>query len=158
MKKGNRAARFLKFLYLKLCRINDTPQKIAQGLGLGVALGVMPGVGILAAIMLAFLFRMNRASAILGALITNTWTSVLALILSIKTGAWITQKDWHTIYAAFSAVLRHFSLKNLLALSFTDILLPTALGYLIVSACLGLLTYVTALFVVTHLHALRKKH
>ena len=32
----NKVARFFKALYLKLFRINDTPQKIAIGFGVGV--------------------------------------------------------------------------------------------------------------------------
>lgn len=56
MKKKNRILRLLKLIYIKLFRINDTPQKIAQGFGLGVFLGILPGTGPIAAAVSGFSF------------------------------------------------------------------------------------------------------
>jgi uncharacterized protein (DUF2062 family) len=39
-KEGNRLQRFFKFLYLKLFRINDSPQRIALGFGAGAFMGI----------------------------------------------------------------------------------------------------------------------
>lgn len=43
-------------IYLKLFQINDTPQRIALGVGLGVFTGIIPGAGPIAALFLAMLF------------------------------------------------------------------------------------------------------
>jgi len=82
-----RISRFFKAVYLRLFRINDTPQKIALGLGLGVFMGVLPGTGPVAALALAFLLKVNRASALLGSVLTNTWLSIPVFLLSLRVGA-----------------------------------------------------------------------
>src|SRR3989338_11447506 len=89
--------RLLKFLYLKLFKINDTPQKIALGLGLGVFAGIFPGTGPAASLFLAFIFRANRASALIGSMLTNTWLSVVTLLLAIKLGALMFGIQWEEI-------------------------------------------------------------
>jgi uncharacterized protein (DUF2062 family) len=146
MKKKNFSlARLARWLYLKLCRINDDPQKVALGFALGVFLGIMPGVGLLVAILLASLFRLNRASTIIGTLITNTWLSFVSFVLAIKTGAFVMGIDWQQIYRPIAKLIRHFSFHDLLSLSFLTIILPTVVGFLIVSLCAGALAYLIAL-------------
>ncbi|MDD5669514.1 MAG: DUF2062 domain-containing protein, partial [Candidatus Omnitrophica bacterium] len=71
--KKNKLARFFKFIYLKIFRINDTPRKIAFGFGLGVFLGILPGTGPVASVIVAAFLHANKAAALLGSLITNTW-------------------------------------------------------------------------------------
>ncbi|MDD5109551.1 MAG: DUF2062 domain-containing protein, partial [Candidatus Omnitrophica bacterium] len=58
--------KILNFLFSKLFKINDTAGKIALGVGLGVFSGLMPATGPLAALFLAFIFKANRAAALLG--------------------------------------------------------------------------------------------
>ena len=71
--------KLLQFLFDKLFKINDTPQKIALGFGLGVFAGIFPGTGPVAAILLAYVFRANRASALFGSLFTNTWLNSVSI-------------------------------------------------------------------------------
>jgi uncharacterized protein (DUF2062 family) len=144
-KKNNRFLRALKYLYLKLFRTNDTPQRIALGLGIGVFLGVLPGAGPLAALIGATIFRANRAAAVIGALFTNTWTSILTIILSIKVGAVIMHLNWHDLYNQWQVLLKNFHWNSLLQLSFLKIFFPVFIGYLLVSAGLGLTTYLISL-------------
>jgi len=145
---------------LRLFRINDSPQKIALGLGLGVFLGVMPGVGIIAAIIVASLLRINRASAIIGTLITNTWLSFVTLILAIKVGSAIMHLNWHNVYDNWKIFLKDFHFANLFKSSILDIILPVALGYFIVSLCLSLLVYLLALGLIIEIRKkrLQKNH
>lgn len=128
---ADKVKRFFKLLYLKLFRINDTPEKIALGAGLGVFSGILPGTGPIAAICLAFLFRANRAAALLGSLLTNTWLSFLLFLLALKTGSFITGVNWKEAQLA--------------KLSFTKVIVPLATGYLIIGLVLGLLSYLLAL-------------
>jgi len=164
MKKKNqnknilvRAGRYLKLLYLKLYRINDSPQKIALGFGLGVFLGAMPGAGVLAAIVLALLLRVNRISALLGAILTNTWTSFAIFLLSIRTGAAIMGLDWHTVYRNIRIVLKGFTWQSIFKISFFEILLPIVIGYFIISFCLGAAGYLIALALIRKVRNAKNK-
>ena len=138
---------FFKTLYIKLFKINDTPQKIALGLALGVFSGFTPGVGPLTALFLAFIFRANRASALLGTLITNTWTSFLTFILSIKIGSAIIGVSWKDVYQAWMLLIKDFHFYRLFNLSVLQIILPVGLGYLVISVLLGIATYLLTLLI-----------
>jgi uncharacterized protein (DUF2062 family) len=129
---GVRISRFFKMVYLKLIRLNDSPQRISLGFGLGVFLGILPGTGPIAALVLAALFRVNRAAAFLGSLLTNTWLSIATIILSIKLGSVIMGKNWEDIYAQWQLFLRQFQWRNLLEASFLQIAAPVAVGYLLI--------------------------
>lgn len=137
--------RFLKLIYIKLFRINDTPQKIAQGFGLGVFLGIVPGTGPIAALFLAFVFRVNRIGALLGSILTNTWLSFLIFPLSIKAGSIIMDLNWQVVYNNWVRFLKEFRFIDLLKLSALRIIVPVAIGYFIIAFCVGLLTYLLML-------------
>lgn len=136
-----------KFIYFALVQINDTPQKIALGLGLGVFSGVLPGTGVAAALFLSFLFRANRASAIIACSLTNTWLSILTFVLAIKAGSGILGIDWHNIQQDWNYFLSRFNWLDLLKTSALKVILPVIIGYLLVGLCLGLITYSIALMV-----------
>lgn len=130
----------------KLLKIDDSAHKIALGAGLGVFSGFMPGTGPVAALFLAFVFRANRAAALLGSILTNLWLSLITFILAVKIGSLVLNRSWQDIYQKAVAVLSDFHLKDLFALSFLDIILPVVTGYLIIGAILGLITYAAVLF------------
>ena len=75
---------FLKKFFL----IDDTPHKVAAGAALGIFLGIIPG-GILTAIVIAWIIRVNRLSAVAGVLATNFWTSILIMPFAAKLGCLI---------------------------------------------------------------------
>lgn len=135
----------LKKITLGLFRIDDTPQKVALGLGLGVFCGILPGTGPLAAIFLAFIFRVNRAASILGSLTTNTWLSFLSLVLAVKIGAWIWGLKWLDLYDSWASLIKDFHWQNLFKTSILGLVLPVATGFLFIAFCLGLLVYLTTL-------------
>ncbi|MDD5423642.1 MAG: DUF2062 domain-containing protein, partial [Candidatus Omnitrophica bacterium] len=112
-----KVGRFFKTLYLKLFRINDTPQKVATGLGLGVFLGIIPGTGPLVALFLAFVFRVNRAAALLGSLITNTWMSIPVFLLSVKIVAMLTGLEHQEIHRQWAVFTKDFRWSALLDIS-----------------------------------------
>ena len=45
----------------KLLGINDSPHRIALGIGLGLFLGVLPGTGVIAALAVAFIDETHDA-------------------------------------------------------------------------------------------------
>ncbi len=143
-----RIVRFIRIKLVSLFKINDSPQRVALGFGLGVFLGLLPGTGPIAALVLAGLFRVNRASALLGSLLTNTWLSLVTIVLSIKLGSVIMGKNWEDVYAQWRSFLGHFQWRHLLEAAFLDIAAPVALGYLIVGfmcAAAGYLMILAAL-------------
>jgi len=83
-----RVRRWGRFIYLRLVRQNDEPDKVAKGVGLGVFLGVFPtfGVGAILAVLIATWVRWNRASAALGTLIMNPFFSPFFVSLSVLAG------------------------------------------------------------------------
>jgi uncharacterized protein (DUF2062 family) len=131
----------IKEIFFKLFQINDTPQKIACGLGVGVFSGIIPGTGPIAALFLATFLRVNRAAALLGSLATNTWLSIVTFFLSIKVGARIMRLDWQLVYQDWLEFLKDFRWLNLFKLSILKIILPVILGYVLVALSLGFVVY-----------------
>lgn len=155
-KTKNKSADLLKLIYTKFFLINDTAHKIALGLGLGVVAGIMPGLGPVAALFLAFIFRANRAAAVLGSLLTNTWLSIVTFLLSIKAGSAIMNTDWKDVYGESLLFLKNFQWQNLFKESVFKIALPLLAGYLVVSLSLGLIVYLAALVIIKGIKHARK--
>jgi uncharacterized protein (DUF2062 family) len=148
MKKiKNKLMRLLKLIYLKLFRIHDTPQRISIGLGLGVFLGILPGTGPIASLALALIFRVNRAAALLGCIITNTWLSFITFFLSIKLGSTIMNLNWMVVRRDWIDFLKGFKIADLFRLSAIDIILPVILGYFVIGLCCGLITYLVSVII-----------
>lgn len=146
--KNNSIKRFLKLIYLKLFRIHDSPQKVALGIGLGVFLGNFPGTGPIAALTMAFILRLNRAAALLGSLLTNTWLSIITFVLSVKLGASIMGLEWQKVYNETIQLFKNFHWINFFKISMLKILTPVLVGYFIVSFLFGILFYIAALFII----------
>ncbi|MCX5699865.1 MAG: DUF2062 domain-containing protein [Candidatus Omnitrophica bacterium] len=141
-------AKINKFLFAKLFKINDSAQKIALGVGLGVFAGLLPGTGPAAALFLAFIFRANRASALLGGLLTNTWLSLVTFILAIKVGSVILKMNWQTVRQQAQGLLKNFGWAKFFKLSFLEVLLPVITGYLVMGLVLGALSYFLTLLII----------
>lgn len=145
-----RIARFFKLIYLKLFRINDSPQRIALGFGLGVFTGVLPGTGPLAALGLALILRVNRASALLGSVLTNTWLSIPVFMLSIKAGSAVTRASYQTLKGEWSLLVKDFHWKTLFDIGAYKILGPIIVGYAAVSVAIGAVAYVATLAILKY--------
>jgi uncharacterized protein (DUF2062 family) len=144
--------RFFNLLFAKLFKINDSPQKIALGLGIGVFTGIFPGTGPLAALFLALLLRVNRASALIGSLLTNTWLSFVTFLLAIKLGSGLFGIGWQQLHQDWSSFLKGFNWLALFQLSILKVILPVITGYLLIAFCLGLIVYLVALLVLVFFH------
>jgi hypothetical protein len=140
--------RIVQFIFLKLFKVNDSPHKISLGLGLGVFAGLMPGTGPAAALFLAFVFKANRAAALFGGLLTNTWLSIVTFILAIKVGSVILNMNWQAARLQIQAVFKDFGWAKLLKLSFLEVILPLILGYLVIGLVLGVISYFLTFFII----------
>jgi len=152
---SEKIARFFKALYLKLFRINDTPQRIAAGLALGVFCGVLPGTGPVAALALALLLRVNRASALLGSVLTNTWISIPVFLMSLKAGAGLTGVRYQDLQTSWELLIKDFHWAKIFDAGIYNILLPILLGYAVISLAIGIVTYGVAIIAVGYMK--RKK-
>lgn len=139
------ALRLFKVLYLKLFRINDTPQKIAIGVGVGVFFGVVPGMGPFAALTLAFILKINKAAALLGSILTNTWLSIPTFLVSVKIGSLVTGSQYAEVSRAWAALMRDFRWSTLAETSLGTIVIPVVAGYSIVGLIVGAVAYAATL-------------
>ena len=135
-----RLLQWLSSLYRKLCLINDSPQRIAIGFGLGVFLGMLPGTGPIASLVMAAVLRVNKAAALAGSLLTNTWLSLVCLFLAVKIGAWIFGLSYQDLFNRWQDFLRHFQWDTML-------IIPVLAGYLAVSLCLGIIAFALTLLI-----------
>ena len=142
-----RFSRALKDAFAGLFKINDSPQRVALGAGLGVFLGIIPGTGPIAALFLALFLPVNRAAILLGVLLTNTWVSVVTFFLSIKIGSAIMNLNWQEVSRNWVTFLSGFRITDLFRVSILEIAFPVFLGFFLVSFSLGLLTYVLILVI-----------
>ncbi len=148
MVKESGLKKIISFSFAKLFKINDSPQKIALGVGLGVFSGLMPGSGPAAALFLAFVFRANRAAALLVSIFTNTWLSVVTFILAIKIGSMVLNRHWQEVYQKAQGLIYDFHWVKFFKLSFLEVVLPVMIGYLIIGLCLGLVSYLVVLLII----------
>lgn len=91
--------RFFRYLWLKMVRTDDSPGKVGGGVALGIFLGIIPtfGAGGPIAIFLAFVFKLNRAAAVLSSAIMNPITTPFVWTGSAWLGAWILGADFNVV-------------------------------------------------------------
>lgn len=138
---------FIQVFIDKLIGINDSPQKVAIGFGLGVFLGILPGAGPVAALALAVLFHVNRAAAMAGSLLTNTWLSVVTFLAALKVGCLVIGADLSLIQSQYQALKEDFHWKNIFDAGIRSIFVPIFVGYLIIAIVLGLMSYGVVLLI-----------
>lgn len=156
LKNGNRVRRWLKLQYIKVVRLQDSPEKIAGGLALGVALGILPsfGLGIIIALFTAGLFRVNKASAVIGTLVMNPWTATFFWALSYLAGSLILGQDLRETIAIIKTLKGHSDLWRSLVGS--RLLLPYIIGNILVTAASSAVFYVGGLYTVREYRKLKK--
>ena len=141
----NKLSKFFKSIYSRLFLLDDTPQKISLGFGLGVFLGVMPGMGPLAALVLASFFRLNRSAALLGSLMFNTWINFVTLVLAIKIGSAIMGLNWRLVYNECLLIFKNFHFANLFKLPILKIVTPVLIGYFVIAVGTAIIAYAVIL-------------
>lgn len=137
----------IKGLYTKLVAMDDSPHRIALGLGVGVWVGILPGTGPAVALGLAFLLPMNKAAALLGSILTNTWLTLVTFFLALKIGAALLGLSWADIESQAQSLIKNFSWQTFFDASLVNILKPLGLGYIVVGFICGLCAYILAFIV-----------
>lgn len=72
-----------------ISNFHGTPNELALAFGLGVALGIIPGTGAIAAAAVATIFRLNLPLMVAGALLTNPITTPFVYMGSYLLGSWL---------------------------------------------------------------------
>ena len=127
--------------------IDASPHHKALGLGIGVFLGILPGAGPVIALAAAAIFKANKAAAVLGAFLVNTWTTIITIAFSVKVGAFVTGQDGQEALKTWNTFIHDFHWSRLWEGHLWGLVYPILIGYFIISAAFGLLAYFFALFV-----------
>ena len=136
-----------KNLFLKFFLIDDTPQKVAGGAALGIFLGIIPGEGVTASIVLSSIFRLNRLAAIGGALAANMWTTFFILPPAAFIGAFLFNKKSQELLQDFNQNFDILGFKVFLSkMIFFDVALPLMVGFIIVAGIIALFFYFLLLY------------
>ena len=151
----NNLEKRFKSIYHQLVEIDDTPHRKAFGLGLGVFLGIFPGMGPIVSIVLATFLKVNKAAALLGSVLTNTWLSVVTLTLAVQMGAWFSKSDVQALKENWKIAAANFQWTALKNPSLWKSLGAVASGFFVISFFLGFRVYLMAFLVLTHQH---KRH
>ncbi len=151
---------FLKNIYKKLLQTKASPQKVALGFALGVFIGIYPGTGPVFALVLAWIFRLPKAAAFLGGLLTNTWLSWVTLVIAGQIGAAVLGLEWNDIKEPITDFMSDFHWKKLIDGSVWEtvgpILKPLLIGYAVVGLAAGVLSYFIVLYILKKRSARRR--
>jgi uncharacterized protein (DUF2062 family) len=124
--------------------VKDTPHRISIAFALGIFIGMSPlfGVHTLLGLLVAYVFRLNKLTTIVGVYITNPWTIIPIYTFSTWVGAkclgvnkLLPEIDWR--HVTFSALMNDFS----------PLLMPFIVGTVIMSCFSAVVSY----FIIYHL-------
>lgn len=125
----------------KFFLIDDSPHKVAAGAALGIFLGIIPGEGVIATLVLASLFRFNRLSATAGIFATNMWTTIVFLPIAAAIGGFLFHMNPSNLIQNFDSTY-HLGLKFFLSkLILMDLVLPLVVGFIIAALVTSLIFY-----------------
>jgi len=158
MLEKRRFVRWVRYHYLRLVRLNDSPEKVASGFAIGVAVGVLPtfGLGIVIVIFLAWLTNINKVSAIIGSLVMNPWTSPFFWALSFFAGSLMLGNNIHDTALLFRGLKTQGDMWE--AVLGKRLILPYIIGNITVTAVSVATSYIATYYLVkAHKNAKTKK-
>jgi len=98
-----------KNLLNTLLSLNDSKEKLALSFAVGVFISINPFYGFhtMLAIVLSFLFKLNKAATIIGTLLNNPWTMLPIYYIDYKIGAFIIgcNKQFSIKHLTFKSIL-----------------------------------------------------
>jgi uncharacterized protein (DUF2062 family) len=150
---------FLTKAWNTIAGIKDSPHKIALGVGIGLFLGVLPGTGVAASIVVSLIFRANKPAAVAGSLAVNTWINLVAFPLAATIGATITGVSMERMLAYGQSLVQNFSWANFFTPLLRDVILGLLIGFMVIGLALGLVGYLGAFLIsreVQRRHAISK--
>lgn len=81
----------LRFVKFRILHVDDSPERIARGLAIGVFISYLPLMGIQMALAwaAAVVFKANKIMAVLGVWVSNPATAILVYYPSYRLGRWL---------------------------------------------------------------------
>ncbi|HEY9698730.1 MAG TPA: DUF2062 domain-containing protein [Trichocoleus sp.] len=139
--------RSLRYLYLRLLRLRDTPDQIAKGFAFGVFWGMfpLPGLQMAIAILTAALFRSSKIAAAAGTWLTNPITTLPFTALNFHIGQTVLGREWRDLPLGSLQSLQSFMELG------TEFITAYLLGCAIVGFCGGTLSYIVGVPTVAYL-------
>jgi len=140
----------IKNFFLRFFTLNDTPHNIAAGFALGTFIGIVPGEGVATTLILATLFRINRASATMGVLLTNMWGTIVVLPLVTIVGGFLFGMTPSHLANQFHETY-HLGLRFFLSKAiFFDLALPLIVGFIVVAGLISFAFYLIIYFLLKY--------
>lgn len=137
--------RWFKKIITRLKHIRSSPHLIAKSFAIGVFIGILPGTGLVVALLVAILFRLNKTSIALGALTNNPWTTAFIYAGSYKIGQWILRTKTQIAWQEF-LTWHGFTFKDL-GLAMTPFLIGgIILAFLCACAGYGIVYFMLVLY------------
>lgn len=145
-KAGKKPRSMWQVLYEKVIRLHGSPEQIAGGVAIGVTFGVGPTyfVGLVAAPVVAGLFKLNVAAAMLGVLTGVPPILPLNWLASCYIGGLILGLDWKMLYANVEEMGGWAAMQA----SAGDLLYAYIIGNLLMTAVLTTIAYLVTLKIV----------
>jgi len=139
---------WLKALFLKLAKTDDTPHRIALGFAIGIFYGLFPFVGVIFTLVTAFILKGNKISALIGCFVTNTWLSVILVLPSVKIGSKIFGLDWRVVWSDMLHYLKISNINDFFKAASSDVIIPSLVGFLTIALLISLSSYFIVIFLI----------
>ncbi len=147
----------LKRAYLRIVKAHDTPHRIALGFGIGVFYGLFPFIGVIFTLVTAIIFKANKASALVGCFVTNTWMSFILALPSVKIGAKLFGLDYRAVWEDVRHYLKLSNIKDIFKEASGDVIIPSVVGFLVIAFIIAVAGYFVSLFLILRYKGLKAK-
>ena len=134
----------LTYLYLRTVRVTGTPEYIAGGVALGLAVGLIVPIGfqLVIAIPLAFILRVAKVPAAIFTFITNHFTVIIIYPFQCYIGALITNTSYSSLRADLKVFFSDPTLHNFLGIGW-----DVAAAFLVGGVLLAIVTATPGYFI-----------
>jgi uncharacterized protein len=144
-----------KVLVLDLLGREESPERVAAAIAVGIGVGFSPFIGfhIWIALGLAFLFRLNKIDAALGQFVGNPWTLPAVYALGYRLGRRLLNYDRRSVpRLAWDRLLHSDFWKAFKGPAFAPRLLSFLVGTMVIAILIGIVAYVFFLAILRLYH------
>jgi uncharacterized protein (DUF2062 family) len=144
-----------KVLVLDLLGREESPERVAAAIAMGIGVGFSPFIGfhIWIALGLAFLLRLNKIDAALGQFAGNPWTLPAVYAFGYRLGRWILDYDRRSVpRLAWDRLLHSDFWKAFKGPAFAPRLLSFLVGTTVIAILIGVASYVIFLGILRIYH------
>ncbi len=122
---------------------DEEPARLAAAWAVGIAISFSPflGLHLVIALVLAWLFRLNKVDVVLGTLFINPWTLTLYFPLAVMTGRLVTGVRVPAIVLPHPAELLDADVWRRQAAWLKPLLVSWTVGGTLIALCVGAITY-----------------